>query len=137
MPENDKTPEVRLDKWLKVARFFKSRADATEAVENGQVKLNGERTKPAKIIKIGDLLTIKMGNRYRDFTVKVITARSLSAKLARELYEAKEPEGITPEMSELIAIHEEQEKQSRRDWRGMKEDKKKRRDVSKFKYREE
>ncbi len=126
--------EERLDKWLKTARFFKGRSDAAEAVESGHVKLNGARVKPAKNVKIGDALTIKIGSRYCDFTIKGMTKRSLSAKLARELYEAHEKEGITPEMAEMIAIVDQQEKRGRKDWKGFRENKKKRREVSKFKY---
>jgi ribosome-associated heat shock protein Hsp15 len=39
---------IRIDKWLWVARFFKTRATATEAVIGGRVSLNGERSKLAK-----------------------------------------------------------------------------------------
>ena len=50
--------EVRIDKWLWAARFFKTRQLASEAVNGGKVHVNGQRCKPGKDIKIGDEVTI-------------------------------------------------------------------------------
>ena len=50
---------VRIDILLKVARFYKQRERAAEAVESGKVRLNGERTKPGRHVKLGDEPTIK------------------------------------------------------------------------------
>jgi heat shock protein Hsp15 len=50
---------LRLDKWLKIARIFKARSQATKACDEGDVKVNGERAKAAKLIKPGDKLTVK------------------------------------------------------------------------------
>ena len=44
---------VRVDKWLWAARFFKTRSLATDAVAGGKVEVNGERAKPAKVVKSG------------------------------------------------------------------------------------
>ena len=52
---------IRTDKWLWAARFYKTRAQAKEAVDGGKVKVNGARTKPAKEIKINDLVEFKAG----------------------------------------------------------------------------
>lgn len=132
----DDLEHVRFDKWLKTARFFKHRSDAVSAIDGGLAKINGERVKPAKIIKIGDILTIKISTRYRDFIIKGMTNRSLPAKLAVGLYEPKDLEGITPEMSEMIAILDVQDKQNRKEWKKFRENKKKRREVSRSKYLE-
>ncbi|MBT5054628.1 MAG: RNA-binding protein [Gammaproteobacteria bacterium] len=52
---------IRTDKWLWAARFYKTRAQAKEAVDGGKVKVNGARTKPAKEIKVNDLVEFKAG----------------------------------------------------------------------------
>jgi len=49
---------VRLDKWLWAARFFKTRSLASTAILNGRVKINGDRCKPAKLLRVGDKLEI-------------------------------------------------------------------------------
>jgi len=56
---------IRLDKWLWAARFFKTRALATAAVDGGRVDVNGERAKPAKHVHPGDQLRIRHGNLLR------------------------------------------------------------------------
>lgn len=62
-------PEVkcRLDKWLWAARFFKTRSLATAAVETGKVHVDGDRVKPAKEVRIGQVIHI----RNRDFEIEV------------------------------------------------------------------
>ena len=45
---------TRIDKWLWVARFFKTRSLAAEAVTGGKINVNGARTKPSRIMRIGD-----------------------------------------------------------------------------------
>jgi len=52
---------VRVDKWLWAARFYKTRALATEAVLGGHVQVNGLRVKPAKDVRVGDALQIRIG----------------------------------------------------------------------------
>jgi ribosome-associated heat shock protein Hsp15 len=66
--------EVRLDKWLWAARFFKTREGAAKACELGRVELNGARTKPARLLKVGD--TLRVRNEGGEFVVEV---RELSA----------------------------------------------------------
>ncbi len=79
--------EVRLDKWLWAARFFKTRSAASQAVTGGRVHLNGARTKPAKQVQIGDELRIHCNEV--EFLVKVLGlgVRRGPAVEARLLYE--------------------------------------------------
>ena len=85
MPEG-----VRIDKWLWAARFFKTRSGAQQAIDGGRVKLNGERTKPAKELKAGDELVIHIG--AYEWTVRVVQLSSQRgpAIVARALYEESE-----------------------------------------------
>lgn len=99
---------VRIDIWLKVARFFKQRERAAEAVESGKVRLNGERTKPGKQVKPGDELTIKRDTKYIKYKVKKLAFKSLPADEAKELYEETEKPEPSKEMTELAKLIEEQ-----------------------------
>jgi len=55
--------QVRIDKWLWAARFFKTRTLAATAVENGRVRIDGERVKPARKVRCGELLHIDIGGQ--------------------------------------------------------------------------
>ncbi len=58
--------KCRLDKWLWAARFFKTRSIAADAVESGKVRVDGDRAKPAKEVKIGMIVSI----RNKDFEIE-------------------------------------------------------------------
>ena len=77
---------VRIDKWLWAARFFKTRSLATDAVDNGKVRLGGERIKPARAVKAGDLLTIDNGAENWEVAVIGISDKRGAAPVARLLY---------------------------------------------------
>jgi ribosome-associated heat shock protein Hsp15 len=77
---------VRIDKWLWAARFFKTRSLATDAVDNGKVRLGGERIKPARAVKTGDLLAIDNGAEAWEVTVMGISDKRGAAPVARLLY---------------------------------------------------
>jgi ribosome-associated heat shock protein Hsp15 len=77
---------VRLDKWLWAARFFKTRSAAQDAIEGGRIKLNGERTKPAKIVTVGDEVMIHIGAYEWLVTVRELSDRRGPASTARMLY---------------------------------------------------
>jgi ribosome-associated heat shock protein Hsp15 len=84
--------QIRLDKWLWAARFFKTRGLAAEAVDGGKVYLNGNRTKPAKLVQVGATLRIRLGPYDWFVTVRAVTERRGSAKDAQLLYD-ETPEG--------------------------------------------
>jgi ribosome-associated heat shock protein Hsp15 len=80
---------VRVDKWLWAARFFKTRALATEAVLGGHVHLNGARVKPAKDVRVGDTLQVRVGTTEWVVDVRGLSDRRGPATVARELYEER------------------------------------------------
>ncbi len=80
------TDSVRIDKWLWAARFFKTRSLATAAVESGKVRLNGDRTKPAHSVKIGDTLDIDNGATEWEVRVRDLSDTRASATVAQALY---------------------------------------------------
>lgn len=70
--------EVRLDKWLWAARFYKTRALAREMVEGGKVHYNGQRSKPSKIVELNATLTLR-----REMTSERSLSRLLLSSVAR------------------------------------------------------
>ena len=81
---------VRVDKWLWSARFFKTRSLASQAVEGGKVKVNGERAKPSKEVKPGDRLLIQVGEVEWEVQVLALADKRGPAEVARLLYEESE-----------------------------------------------
>ena len=84
---------IRIDKWLWAARFFKTRSLAAEAVERGRVRANSERCKPARALKVGDLLDIDNGSTEWQVRVLALSDKRGPAPVARQLYE-ETPEGL-------------------------------------------
>lgn len=85
-----KADSVRIDKWLWAARFFKTRSLAAEAVAGGKVKVNGERAKPAKTIRVGDEVRIRIEPFEHVIRVQGLSERRGSATEAQLLYEESE-----------------------------------------------
>jgi ribosome-associated heat shock protein Hsp15 len=81
------TASVRIDRWLWAARFFKTRAVATEAVLGGRVRLNGERVKPAKHVQPADIVEVKVGEARWTITVLEVADKRGSARIAAALFE--------------------------------------------------
>ena len=77
---------VRIDKWLWAARFFKTRSLATDAVEGGKIKLNGERPKPAKAVKVGDKIEVRSGPFTFSLAVLALSDKRGPATAAALLY---------------------------------------------------
>jgi ribosome-associated heat shock protein Hsp15 len=77
---------VRMDKWLWAARFFKTRSIAARACELGRIESHGQPAKPAREVKIGDMLRIK--NDSGEFHVEVLALSEMRgpAPVARTLY---------------------------------------------------
>ena len=81
---------LRLDKWLWAARFFKTRALASEAVTGGKVHLQGQRIKPSRAVKIGDRYEVQRGFERFEIVVTGLAERRGSASDAALLYRETE-----------------------------------------------
>jgi len=103
---NEDDIKCRLDKWLWAARFFKTRSLATAAIETGKVHVDGDRVKPAKEVKIGQVVHI----RNRDFEIEVdVHALSNIRKGAPEavlLYQETQASISKRENAKLTGEHE-------------------------------
>ncbi len=123
-------PDVRLDKWLWAARFYKTRALAREMIEGGKVHYNGQRSKPSKIVELNATLTLRQGNDERTVIIEAITEQRRPAAEAVEMYEEtaesvakREKMALARKMNALTMPHPDR-----------RPDKKERRDLMKFKY---
>lgn len=125
--ENKQLTAVRIDKWLWAARFFKTRSIATDAVSGGKVHLNGDRTKPARKVQVGDELVVTKGPYQFVVTVDALSEKRLSAPLAAELYTESE---ASQEKRTLLAEQLKIERAGQPMSRG-RPDKKQRRDIQK------
>lgn len=82
---------VRIDKWLWAARFFKTRSLAAEAVEGGRVRLQGDRPKSARQVRLGDLLEVRTPAGIWQVRVTGLADRRGPASVAQGLY-AEDPD---------------------------------------------
>jgi len=78
---------VRIDRWLWAARFFKTRGAATEAVLGGRVHVNGERVKPAKEVRPGDVVEISKRELRWTISIVALAERRGPAADAAALYD--------------------------------------------------
>jgi len=85
--------QVRIDKWLWAARFYKTRGAATEAVLGGLVQVNGQRVKPSKETRAGDRIEVRVGHVQRTVVVVGVAERRGPASVAATLYE-ETPESV-------------------------------------------
>jgi ribosome-associated heat shock protein Hsp15 len=116
---------VRIDKWLWAARFFKTRSLAAQAVEGGRVKLNNERVKSAKALRLGDRLSIQSGAYEWIVEVTTLSDRRGPAEVARTLY-AEDP---AAQEARLAAIEKRRSHFEPEPLAGGRPEKKQRRDL--------
>ncbi len=93
MTENAAVSPVRLDKWLWAARLFKTRSLAAAAIERGQVRIAGERVKPARALHLDDRLSVQRGDESLEIVVRALATVRGSAAAAQRLY-AETPDGL-------------------------------------------
>jgi ribosome-associated heat shock protein Hsp15 len=92
---------MRLDKWLWAARFFKTRSLATEAVVAGHVHVGGARVKPAREVRVGDVLEIRRAAVTWTVEVRALAERRGPASEAATLYEETKASQETRERDRL------------------------------------
>lgn len=78
---------TRIDKWLWAARFFKTRSLATDEVNKGHVQIDQRDIKPAREVRVGDVLTIWQARIPRTVVVRGISEQRGPAPVAQQLYE--------------------------------------------------
>lgn len=78
---------MRLDKFLKVSRLIKRRTVANSVSDMGRVLVNGNPAKPAKQLKVGDLITIEYANKNISAKVLIIPEGNVPVQMAQTLYE--------------------------------------------------
>jgi ribosome-associated heat shock protein Hsp15 len=86
--------QMRVDKWLWAARFYKTRSAATQAVLGGRAHVNGVRVKPSHEVRAGDTVDVTTRAEKRTVDVVGIAARRGSAEAAAALY-VETPESIS------------------------------------------
>ncbi len=104
---SDENAGVRLDKWLFVARFYKTRAQATAAVKQGKILYNNQKPNPSRDVAVGASLTINFGDSQKTVMVKALDSTRKSASIAQSLYEE------TPQSIEARALQLSKSKEAR------------------------
>lgn len=122
----DDSDRVRLDKWLWAARFFKTRSLATDAVGGGKVEVNGERAKPAKAVKPGDEIRLRLGPYEHVLIIRQLSERRGPASAAQGLYEETQPSRDARErlaaqlkMAPAAFVYEEKGRPTKKDRRDL------------------
>ena len=120
------TGDVRLDKWLWAARFYKTRSLASEGIVGGKVHVNGERAKRAHPVRIGDEIRIRNGAFEHILHVRALSAKRGRSTDAAQLYEETAEsrsarEALAAQFRSLPESHGRPTKRDRREierWRG-------------------
>jgi ribosome-associated heat shock protein Hsp15 len=118
---------VRLDKWLQVARVFKTRSQATRACSLGRVQVNGQTTKPHRHVAIGDRVEINRGDWPRILEVTVLRDKPVKKAEAPALYQ-----DLTPPRPPADPVNELMTRPGRRERGSGRPTKRDRRDLDRW-----
>ena len=83
--------EARVDKWLWAARIFKTRSIAADAIKNGRVTMNGMNVKPSRMVKVGEVVSVRKPPITYSFKILKTIEQRVGAKLIPEVYENVTP----------------------------------------------
>tara|TARA_B100002019_G_C21152986_1_gene539206 strand:- start:34 stop:429 length:396 start_codon:yes stop_codon:yes gene_type:complete len=83
---------TRIDKWLWVTRFFKTRSLATDACKKKQIRIGEQPLKPSRIVQAGEIITLKKGPLTQHLRILHVLDRRAGASKARECYEDLTPQ---------------------------------------------
>jgi len=130
MADHEPDNGVRLDRWLWAARFFKTCADAVEAVRAVHILFNDNRTRSAKSVRCNDRLRIRRKTAVYHITIQRLIDARVSAPLAAQTY-VEDPDSI--ERREALRQQLRLQPQPIRQSRG-RPDKKERRQLQQMRY---
>lgn len=92
--------EARIDKWLWAARIFKTRSIASQACKKGQVSLRGAQLKPSRMVRVGDVISVRKPPITYSFKILQAIENRVGAKLIPEVLENV----TSPEQYELLEM---------------------------------
>ena len=78
---------IRFDKWLWAARFYKTRSLCVQAIDAGQVRVNGDRAKPARAMRVGEAVSIRKSGIVCEVVITALSDRRGNATAAAMLYQ--------------------------------------------------
>lgn len=121
--------QVRLDKWLWAARFYKTRTLARNMIDGGKVHYNGQRSKPSKLVEVGAEIKLRQGFDEKTVIVVKLSEQRRGAPEAQALYRETDESASRREQRNLERqLHAHNPSPDRRP------DKKQRRDILKFRH---
>jgi ribosome-associated heat shock protein Hsp15 len=98
---------VRLDKWLQVARVFKTRSQATRACNLGRVRVDGRVAKAHRALAVGNRIEIELRDRKRILIVRVLCKRPVRKAEATSLFDDLSPVPAAIDSPAVSAVRRE------------------------------
>ncbi|MFC5435490.1 RNA-binding S4 domain-containing protein [Rhodanobacter umsongensis] len=127
-PADNPVADLRVDQWLWAARFFKTRSLAKQAIDGGRIDVNDAGCKPAKAVRVGDMLRISRGEERLEVEVLAVSERRGPASVAQTLYRETDASRVARETAQrqrqLVGASgplKRPDKHARRDLRRLKD----------------
>ena len=92
---------IRFDKWLWAARFYKTRSLCVQAIDAGQARVNGDRAKPARAMRVGESVSIRKSGIVCEVVITALSDRRGNATAAAMLYRETEASAAAREAAQL------------------------------------